>query len=282
MQLSSLTVYPLKGGRGISLQRSRLTRFGLQHDREWLVVDEKSGKAVTQRQNGRLALIVPALSEEALTLAVPGHGLLSVPLSRGPPSPKTVSVWEWTGAADDQGDAPAAVLSAFLGRAVRLVRWLPSSHRPVDPLYASAEHAAMFCDGFPLMLIADASLAALNSRLEAAVPMDRFRPNLTLSGAPPFAEDAYPATLHVGGSGVTLAAVKPCSRCKVPTIDQASGEAGLEPQRTLALFRRGSDLGLVSPAEGESWSGATFMGQNLLVQALGDGVVRVGDLVKLA
>ena len=39
---------------------------------------------------------------------------------------RAAKVWDWSGTAADEGDAAAAWLSAFLGKRVRLVRYLGS------------------------------------------------------------------------------------------------------------------------------------------------------------
>lgn len=163
--------------------------------------------------------------------------------------------------------------------------------------------------GFPLLLASDASLADLNERLEArqqkAVPMNRFRPNLVVGdggggGAPrPWAEDGW-ARVVVGGAAA-FGVVKPCSRCKMPTINQATGvpdklesarpvvkgsaddddEGGgpasaAEPTATLRTFRTGAALGYRKPG----WKGDVFFGQNLVPAATAAGRrLAVGDAV---
>ena len=83
---------------------------------------------------------------------------------------------------------------SVLGADVRLVRFDPSHERLCNPVFAgdSGAHTA-FADGYPLLVIGEASLAELNGRLAAggspALPMNRFRPNIVLSGLEPFDED---------------------------------------------------------------------------------------------
>ena len=115
-------------------------------------------------------------------------------------------------------------------------------------------------NGFPLLLLTQASLDGLNARLPAPVPMDRFRPNLVIDGAAPHAEDGW-RRLRIGA--VTVDLVKPCSRCVIPSIDQAT--AGRDPHinRVLAGYRRRD--------------GAVLFGQNGLHD--GPGSLAVGDPV---
>lgn len=55
------------------------------------------------------------------------------------------------------------------------------------------------------------SLGALNARLDAPLPMTRFRPNIVVRGDAPFAEDKW-VNLHAGDLELNLR--KPCGRCK--------------------------------------------------------------------
>ncbi len=136
----------------------------------------------------------------------------------------------------DQGDAAAGWIGSLLGREARLLRFDPASSRRSDPAWTGDLDAfSLFSDGFPLLVVSRASLDDLNSRLPAAVPMERFRPNLVLDGLPPYGEDK----LHeIELCGVRLRIVKPCTRCVITTTDQRSGERmGDEPLRTLKTYR---------------------------------------------
>ncbi len=110
------------------------------------------------------------------------------------------------------------------------------------------------------------------------VPMDRFRPNIVVGGTRAYEEDAW-RDIRLGGA--SFRCVKPCSRCKVPSIDQATAEEGLEPSATLAAFRTGAALGFQSATPGKSWHGAVFMGQNVTCAnvASAGAVLALGDAV---
>ena len=133
-----------------------------------------------------------------------------------------------------------------------------------------------------------ASLAELNLRLaergEPALPLNRFRPNFVAAGAPPYAEDSW-KSLKIGGGGgdggggegqaggIPFEFVRPCSRCKVTTCDQETGEEGMEPLVTLGTTRSGRVLGWEEPPD---FRGSVFFCWNLASKAQ-RGVVRVGD-----
>jgi uncharacterized protein YcbX len=246
----SLHVYPVKSCRGVERTEARLNDAGLEHDREWMVVTPQ-GRFVTQREQPRLALISTSLDDQGLHLAAPGAPGVTVPFDfKG--EPVQVTVWRDRCHAHDQGDVAARWLSDFLGRPLRLVRFDPVHRRLSDAAWTGGVDAvSRFSDGFALLAISLASLADLNARLEAPMPMNRFRPNLVLDGLPPYGEDAL-GDLTAGG--VRLRRVKPCTRCSITTTNQATGIVeGDEPLRTLKTYRWDASL-----------RGVIF-GQNLIV-----------------
>jgi uncharacterized protein YcbX len=259
--ISALCFYPVKGCKGITVEQAILADTGLQNDRHWMVVDA-AGRFVSQREQPRLALISPVLEGDRLRLTAPSLPPLELsPSGAGERLP--VSVWRDTCAGLDQGAAAAEWLSEFLGQATRLVRFDGTVRRRSDPRYAGEYDASTeFADGFALLLISEASLADLNSRLPAPVPMNRFRPNIVISGVDAYAEDRI---LMLANREVELRMVKPCTRCVVTTTDQATAKVGSEPLRTLLTYRRHPGLG-----------GAMF-GQNAIVTRGAGSTLRVGD-----
>lgn len=260
MHLSALWVYPVKSCRGISLSAADVVATGLAHDRMWMVVDER-GRFVSQREAPRLATVEAAIEGDALALSHREHGEIRIPVAAATPADRSVTVWDHEAPAHDLGDDTAAWFSTLLARPVRLVRMPDDHHRPVGSAYAGSARTA-FSDGYPLLATSEASLAALNDRLESPVPMDRFRPNLVIAGAAAHAEDEW-TNLRVGA--LPFAAVKPCSRCVTTTVDQRTGETSetREPLRTLAEYRR--------------QPGGVMFGQNLV--HLDTGRLQVGDPV---
>jgi uncharacterized protein YcbX len=234
ISIASLFVYPVKSCRGIALDRACMTATGLQHDREWMVVTPE-GRFLTQREYPRLALIVPSFVDDAsLRLEAPGLPALDVPLhhARNGADHREVTVWRAKCLGWDEGDTAARWLTRVLGREVRLVRFDPARRRPVDDGF---EGSAMFSDGFPVLVLSQASLDDLNTRLEKPLPVNRFRPNVLLAGCEPYEEDRI-ATITAGA--VRLRNVKACTRCVITTTNQARGEVeGDEPLRTLKTYR---------------------------------------------
>lgn len=254
-RISALNVYPVKSCAGIGVASARVGARGLAAatpaghagDREWMIVD-RDGIFVTQREYPALALVHTSVESGALVLTTAGKTPLPVSLDAHRAESREVVVWKSRVPAFDEGDAVARWLSSVLGADVRLVRFDSSHERRCNPVFAgdSGAHTA-FADGYPLLVIGDASLAELNGRLAAsgspALPMNRFRPNIVLSGLEAFDED-HVDTLHAGG--VTMKLVKPCTRCQITTTDQSSAAVGIEPLQTLGRYRMNERLGGVA------------------------------------
>jgi hypothetical protein len=266
-RIVSLHVYPVKSCRGIDLDAALVTRTGIAHDREWMITSP-AGRFLTQREEPRLALIVPRLASDTLTLDAPGLGTLSLPLAcEG--TPTEVVVWKDRCAAFDQGDAAADWLTRLLGKPFRLVRFDPHYVRPsAAPGSDEAPGYAQFSDGYAMLVISTASLADLNARLPHPLPMNRFRPNVVVDGLPAYGEDAV-AELATGA--VRLRLVKACTRCAITTTNQMTGTVeGDEPLRTLRTYRWDKKL-----------RGVAF-GQNAVVAAGEGETLRVGDALTAA
>lgn len=261
-RVSALNWYPVKSCRGAPLSEAVIGARGIVGDRSFMLVDE-GGRFLSQREFPRMALVVPRLDDGTLTLTAPEREVLSVHvLTQG--QHRVVTVWRDGCEAIDQGDAAAEWASAFLGTSCRLVRMADDTVRAVDRDFAVSDGDQVgFADGYPFLLTTEESLADLNGRMAASLPMNRFRPNIVVAGAEPFAEDGW-RRIRIGE--IAFAVVKPCARCAITTTDQATAERGAEPLRTLATYRRVRGQGVM-------------FGQNLIHEST--GVIRVGDPVEL-
>jgi uncharacterized protein YcbX len=271
--VAGLYLYPVKSCAGIALTEAILGPAGLEFqgiaDREWMVVDAASGQFHTQRQLPRMALIHAAITDGALLLTAPEMFALRVPLDaqQGKAPALEVRVWDHACKAFDEGNDAARWLSDFLGSAVKLVRFDAAHRRLSNPEWAGTVEARnRFSDGFPLLMISEASLADLNQRLYKAgrepLPMNRFRPNLVLGDVGPYDEDRFES---VTSDGVRLRPVKPCPRCAIPSIEQATGLPGPDPLDILALYR------------GDTRTGGVVFGQNVVVLEGTGRTLRVGQ-----
>lgn len=245
------------------MSAAQLNDWGLKFDRNWLVVTA-AGRFLTQRENPQMALIETAIGTEKLHLNAPGQPPLEIPLETQPGSLMEVQIWRDWCRAIDQGEEAANWLSRFLGQDCRLVRIGEGYDRPIEANPTKATGQVSFADAYPLLLISEASLANLNERLPSPIPMNRFRPNLVVSGCEPHAEDTW-QQIQINQVGFHVA--KPCERCIITTTDQATGtRTGAEPLKTLGTYRRVK-------------GGVTF-GQNLIHQSIGE--LKVGALVTIS
>ena len=260
IEVSGLAIYPLKGGRGIPLSEVAIDPIGPRHDRRWVVVDG-DGVHVTQREVARLCQIVARPESSGLRLSAPYQPTLEVALP-SEAAARRIQVWSDSVVGHDAGDEPARWLSQFLGLSARLIHCPDSTTRRTDPTYDPIGSPVSFADGYPLLLVSEASLEELNRRLDEPLPMNRFRPNLVVRGTEPFAEDRW-RRFTIGG--IRFDAVKPCARCVVTTTDQDTALRGREPLRTLGTFRR-------------QGSGLMF-GMNVVHRAT--GTIRVGQPVEV-
>lgn len=261
MYLSQLAIYPLKSAAGIRLDEAIATPLGLEWDRRWLLVDEQ-GLFVTQRQQAQMALIRVTVEQGILVANAPDMPTLVA--TPNMPEPITVRVWEDDIVAQTVSAAADAWFSQFLARSVRLVFFPEHLQRPVDKDWAGDGHFTAFSDGFPYLVITQASLDALSQAWGQELAWQRFRPNLVIAGTiPPFAEDEWHS---IRINGMDFALVKPCSRCVIPSIDPSTGEKDRSVLTLLQQQRKRAD-------------GRVYLGQNAIMQS-STGMLRVGMAVQ--
>ena len=230
--LSALYRYPVKSMHGESLEASPVGPQGLPYDRDWMVADE-AGRFVTGRTHPELVRVSARPGLAGVTLSAPGRDDLFVPNEAFTESWPT-SVWgsefpAWRGATEAD-----AWISAYLGSRLRFM-WIGAA--TTRRVKTDTAVPLSFADGYPLLLIGQASLDELSARLGRPLSMGRFRPNLVVSGAEAFAEDGW-KRIRIGG--VIFRIAKPCERCVFTTVDPDTGHKALdqEPLRTLAKFRK--------------------------------------------
>ncbi|GAA3076503.1 MOSC domain-containing protein [Streptosporangium carneum] len=235
MIVTELTVYPLKSGGGTALREAEITPRGIRHDRALMLVTP-SGRHLSQREVPRMALLRPVYDGWKLRIDPVDPAVVETPLvldvRRDGPA-RDITLFRAPSRGVDQGDAAAGWFSAVLGVPCRLVSFPDDLVRPVDPGHVRGEVG--YADTYPLLVASPESLAELNTRLREPVPMNRFRPNIVVSGwGEPFGEDRA-RRLRVGDVEIEL--VKPCGRCMIVNVDQETGVRGREPLRALAAFR---------------------------------------------
>ncbi len=258
MNISELYIHPLKSAAAKSVEELSYTRVGPAYDRQWMVVDD-SGKFMSQRSEPIMCKITADIDIGTLVLSAPGMEILAVPKMS---SARSVKVWGDDVLANDCGELAAQWLSEYLGKSCRLVELSEDTERAVDLDYANNGETVSFADGFPTLIVSQASLDEFNTHLDVPVDMRRFRPNIVIDGCLPYAEDAWE---KIRINDIEFSLVKPCSRCIMPSINPDTAVKELNVNDVLLKTRRKDRK--------------TFFGQNALHR--GVGTVRVGDKVEL-
>jgi uncharacterized protein YcbX len=261
MKLQDIYIYPIKSLGGIRLTSAKLEERGIQYDRRWMLVDAQ-GCFLSQRTHPHMAFLEVSLLPGGLQII---HKVDKSQSLLFPYTPETdrmipVSIWEDQVEGQVVSETAGKWFSEILGMPCELVMMPETIERKVDPKYAVKGETVSYADAMPYLLIGQASLDDLNGRLEIPVPMNRFRPNLVFSGGIPFEEDGW-TTLRIGEAAFKV--TKPCARCVLTTVDQATAKKSKEPLRTLAGYR--------------NVEGKVLFGQNMLL--LGGSSLQVGDVL---
>jgi uncharacterized protein YcbX len=270
-RIARLFVYPVKSCAGVEVAEAVLTRSGLDLDRAWMVVDEQ-GEFVTQRELPRMALVKPQLKHHEVVLRAPGMLALHLAID-AVEEPVRVRVWDDEVPAYDMGNVAAQWFSDFLGQRLRLVRFDPDHKRLSNMEWTQGVEATnQFSDGYPVLVLSEASLEELNGKLRAAghaaVGIERFRPNIVLAGVEAHDEDRL-ELLHIAADEeVQLKPVKPCPRCPIPNVDPATAQSSPEVGDTLQAYRKDERVG-----------GAVTFGMNAIVLKGEEQTLRVGQAV---
>lgn len=258
--LSHIFIYPIKSLAGIEVTQWEVSPTGLKYDRKWMLVDA-DGKFLSQRSLPRMALIRTQIIDQQLVASAEGQEDLYINLQ--PPAGKAaheVTIWNDQCIAQEVSQEASLWFSDFLQTPCTLVYQPEKNSRAVDQKYAQATDQTSFSDGFPFLIVSEASLALLNEQMDLSLSMRRFRPNLVIKDCASYAEDYW---RKIGVGEITFRLPKPCSRCSVPQINPDTAINDKEPLRTLARTRK--------------WNNRVFFGQNALHDGL--GILQTGDAV---
>jgi uncharacterized protein YcbX len=258
--ISELYIYPVKSLGGIKISKAELTDRGFKYDRRWMLVDSNN-RFLTQREHPLMALLQTEITSAGLKVYRKHNpsDFILIPFTYSSANRITVNVW------DDFCEAiPLNVqFSAWFTDAIqlpcRLVYMPDDSLRKVDARYAiRQDDVTSFSDAYPVLVISEESLTDLNNRMDDALPMNRFRPNIVIRDCAPFEEDTL---RHFKINEIDFYGVKLCARCVLTTINQDTAERKKEPLKTMYTYRARNNN--------------VYFGQNVLYH--GNGTVSVGD-----
>lgn len=289
MKLTEINIYPIKSLKGISVESATVEARGLRNDRRWMLIDGNQ-TFMTQREFPQMATMNVGVDDELLYVTADGFGTLELPLSPETGDRRQLEVW----GNPCEGEAYDAVINEWfsdaIGEACELVFMPDDARRDINQLFNKGDEIVSFADGYPLLVIGEASLADLNTHILTAereagrladfrpLPMNRFRPNIVVDGSEAFAEDQWK---RIGVGDAIFRSTKPCARCAITTVDQVRGEFdGKEPLKTLASYRMAQHaipdtyecLGMAATA--------VLFGQNLVGESIG-ATIGVGDEVSV-
>jgi uncharacterized protein YcbX len=267
LQVSQLYVYPIKSMAGIPVNKVVVTDRGFEHDRRWMLVD-LDNRFISQREVHEMALMHIDILEEGLKLTyLPDASSLIIPFKPQTGEFAEVTIWDDTCTAQFVNDEADQWFSNILGFKCRLVYMPDQTHRITDPKYAPEGHITSYADGYPFLLIGQASLDDLNSRLDERLLMNRFRPSIVFTGGEAYAEDLM-HTFTIGN--IQFHGVKLCARCVMTTINQETIEQGKEPLKTLARYRLKNNKIMFGQNLIHEGSGEIVIGQELEVLKLNE------------
>jgi uncharacterized protein len=236
LMLTEIWIYPIKSMGGIRLTKAKVMEKGLEYDRRWMLVDEL-GKFLTQRNHREMAHFKLSIDKDELTITHKRKGTTHIiPLQSTVTNvEEEVVIWDDNVKAFEVSETSNKWFSDLLNINCRLVFFPEENIRAVDTRFANNQENVSLSDGYPFLIIGEASLNDLNNRMKVPLPMNRFRPNFVFSGGEAFEEDCW-RQFNIGSN--KFLGVKPCARCVVTTINQETIEKGDEPLRTLATYRK--------------------------------------------
>lgn len=255
LKVSELWIYPVKSLGGIRVEKASILPKGFSNDRRWMLVDENN-QFMTQRTLPPMARFHLSVSNGGFLVTHGDEQQVLPAVASG--EDMEAAIWDDRVLVKAVDPGMDAWFSRLLDKPCRLVAFPEERARPVDPRFVVGDDHVSLADAYPMLLIGQSSLDDLNSRLDQPVPMNRFRPNIVVTGGQPFEEDGW-KRFQIGKS--RFAGVKPCARCILTTIDQETIVKSSEPLATLSKYRKVGNK--------------VLFGQNLI--PLTDGVINVGD-----
>ncbi|XP_012693501.1 mitochondrial amidoxime-reducing component 1-like [Clupea harengus] len=174
----------------------------------------------------------------------------------------------------DCGDEISRWLTRYFaaGKTFRLVHYelqmKPRKSVKIEPLFPADEEVA-YSDSAAVMLLSEAAVKDLSSRLDKDVTVSRFHPNIVVSDCEAFGEDSC-YDLQIGS--VRIKWVMACGRCILTTIDPETGIiTRKEPLDTLKSYRQ------CDPSQKKIYKTSPLFGQYYISKQT--GILHVGEPV---
>ncbi|PHR96791.1 MAG: hypothetical protein COA80_08365 [Leeuwenhoekiella sp.] len=234
--IQSLYTYPLKSAGAVALQQTQVGDLGFAHDREFALVNAEN-KILTAREKPQLLQVEIDLRADVMLVSAEGSAI-EIPLNAEEESVYELELFKKPAFGKAVSGKADEWFSRLFNEPLRLVRLYPQKLRQVSTKYALKEqHPISFADGFPIHLISEASVADLNTRLEQPLPVERFRPNIVISGVEAYAEETWKQVI-IGDCVFDVITATP--RCSLITIKPETGifDSNQEPLCSLSAYKK--------------------------------------------
>jgi uncharacterized protein len=237
-KIKQLYIYPIKSMRGIAIDESEVGLKGLNYDRQWMLMDNESGRFLSQRNFPHMALLTPSIADGKVTITDADGTSLTFDIDECDTS-QTYDATVWNDAMQvyEVSQSASAWCSKALNTDCKLVMMTNDYGRNKSLDDSSRSIPMNFPDGYPILVLGSASMDHLQSLCSEDIAIDRFRPNIIVETLVPHEEDEWQELRSDTDASLALKVIKPCIRCQMINIDQASALSNLEPTRTLATYR---------------------------------------------
>lgn len=265
LTVSQIFIYPIKSLGGIKVTSAEVTDRGFKYDRRWMLVDSNN-KFLTQREFPKMSQLKVQVEADGLRVIQIADAQQEILIPFSPSVKETEKVIIWNAICDAKNVAKEIDLwfSKIMGTDCKLMYMPQETMRPVDTTsgYAPKGKFTSFADAYPFLLLGEASLEDLNSRLQTPVLINRFRPNIVFTGGYPYQEDVIEDFII---NDINFTGLENCGRCAIANIDQENAVKEKEPLKTLATYRkRGNQI---------------WFARNVVHGGI--GIVNVGDEIRL-
>jgi hypothetical protein len=255
-----LTIYPIKGMGGINVVSAYAMPAGFEYDRRWMLIDQQH-RFVSQRNNTDLALMKIDLNQSTLTVTFRGDSIF-FDTQETSKREFLCDVWDDKVLCVEVDSVISEWFSNKLGFKTHLVKIKSEEARQHHSYNLGKDIQVSLADGYPYLLLGNASIDQLRDKMNKDIDVSRFRPNIFIESEIAHEEDGF-NIFSIGSS--KFQNVKPCARCQVVTIDQYSGEIDKNILKTLSTYR--------------NFKNAVYFGTNAICTL--EGEVHVGDEILL-
>lgn len=232
-KISQLFIYPVKSLGGIRLEEAKALWHGFELDRNWMLLDDQNS-FLTQRQIPGLTLFKLSLSGEILSVTYKNE-MISFGIDQLNGRQIESQVWDDPASTIEVDPEISNWFSVQLNQKVSLVRMADQKSRSHFVQKLNGRLPVSLADGYPYLLVGEASLNHLNQQLTQPVDIMRFRPNIVVSSTSPHEEDDW--SLFQAGAA-RFANIKPCARCKIITINPVDATQNNESLTALSRYRK--------------------------------------------